>query len=203
MKLYVCGSSWAKGVFEDTSWPMYLSELLNMELVDTSESGIGNAAITRKTVEYFEKDTANLVVIQWSYPGRQEYRINNEWAYIIPKWPTKQIEETHQPIYEKHGLTKKDWTTVYDFHKKYLMDDYGEKVYTDMYKTLMSSFLRDRGIPYVYNVVKELSEVLNKSSDVMNKRHHPNDKGHRIIAQYMYDELHKPRGNMSIMDNVK
>ena len=67
----------------------------------------------------------------------------------------------------------------------------------------MSSFLRDRGIPYVYNVVKELSEVLNKSSDVMNKRHHPNDKGHRIIAQYMYDELHKPRGNMSIMDNVK
>ena len=59
--IFVCGSSWSTGIFaKNKSWAEYLGEMLNMEVINYSDTGRGNDFLVRRTMDYFRDNTADL-----------------------------------------------------------------------------------------------------------------------------------------------
>lgn len=103
MKLFTFGDSWTSGqgcnvsienTFTDDyerkvyrnnmSWPKYLSEILNIEFSNLSETGSSNKQIFDKIIETIKSNTISendLVIIMWSSSLRDELSFfpKNEW----------------------------------------------------------------------------------------------------------------------------
>jgi len=85
--LFTIGDSFTYGdELPDRSkaWPSLLADKLGYNLINGGTSGVGNEFIVRKTIKAVATSAPTLVVIAWTSCGRQEHA--DEWgAYDI--WP--------------------------------------------------------------------------------------------------------------------
>jgi hypothetical protein len=168
-----------------------------------AECGVGNDAITRKTIQWFnEGNTCDLAIIQWSLISRIEgYDLDNNRYLCV----------TTQTQYK--------WK---EYYLKYYHDQLGiDTLFKNYY--LLEQFFIQRNIKYFFlihdcfdDLIYEKNSVwknliINKNLNVIrgNKKHnhtilinpcndnihfkgnkgHPNAIGHRIISDYIIDNV--------------
>ncbi len=206
--IFVCGSSWSTGIFaKNKSWAEYLGEMLNMEVINYSDTGRGNDFLVRRTMDYFRDNTADLCILNWAPTSRREYMIDGEWAYIVPWF--HDWDEKSRELYTSNR--KENWHDVYNFHAKHIQNETRDFVNTDNNYTLLTTYLKYRDIPYLCFSVDDYTNddpyfmkegMYNVCKDHLNKYTHPNPEGHKLWAKKVYDALNKPIGNMSVLDGV-
>ena len=75
-------------VYSNSSYTALLAKELNLEYVCAAHPGFSNNAIRRTVMNACTKhDDVELVLVTWSFPGRYEFKFNNDWAQISP-WST-------------------------------------------------------------------------------------------------------------------
>ena len=79
----------APGKHSLKTWPALWAKSHNYEYACVAQPGIANNGITRKVIEYIETvDVPDIVIVQWTFPGRYEFRFNNIDSnyYSITPW---------------------------------------------------------------------------------------------------------------------
>jgi hypothetical protein len=98
----------APGKFSLNTWPALWAKENNHEYDCCASPGAANSTIVRKVIDYVENNKPNIVIVQWTLPGRQEFRyqqnFNSEWGnfYAFTPWSTV-----------------KSWEEIYNDPKKY------------------------------------------------------------------------------------
>jgi hypothetical protein len=102
------------------TFPALYAKRLNLEYKCLAQPGVSNSAIARIVISYLEKNTADVVLVCWTFPNRQEFRIDNEWK-TLNGWIhnpdgdyTKEVVEfsktyfklAHSDYYEKYAMLK-------------------------------------------------------------------------------------------------
>lgn len=112
MKILVNGCSFSRGPI---SWPYYLQELLNCELVNLAQSGAGNSYIHESTVSELVHREYDLVIIMWSGLSRLDFKVEqvaqfsktpftSDYQHRQNDWPGKVIIPVNDQDY-----VEKDW----------------------------------------------------------------------------------------------
>lgn len=89
------------------SWARQLSILMGARLHYDAESASSNTRILRTTRAWLEKNTPDLLIIQWSTWERQEWLLDGVY-YQINASGQDQVPESHQHIY-KEFVSTVDW----------------------------------------------------------------------------------------------
>jgi len=210
------GCSWTWGdELEDKEkyrFSQLLSDMTNIDHVNIAEPLKSNNSILRTTIEYCEKNTVDIAIIQFSCTSRTEIRIPRKDNYMYLSIGSAL----------KNGFSK-------DLSKKYyenIHNDNEEMSNFHKNKFLLEYYFKSKNIPYFFvNIdrpnkrlkdvvtsswgkmmdqkpVKSLLELLGnrfthphhyaqgrqKESD-RRSRGHPNILGHKVIAEYIYDNF--------------
>ena len=94
MKLFVNGTCRSRG---PGSWPYYLQQLLDSDLVNFSISGSGGPYIYETTVTELSKRHYDLVVVMWGLPHHTSVKVNDIFKYA---------DSQHTSLYESE---QNDW----------------------------------------------------------------------------------------------
>ena len=210
------GCSWTWGdELEDKEkyrFSQLLTDMTNIDHVNIAEPLKSNNSILRTTIEYCEKNTVDIAIIQFSCTSRTEIRIPRKDNYMYLSIGSAL----------KNGFSK-------DLSKKYyenIHNDNEEMSNFHKNKFLLEYYFKSKNIPYFFvNIdrpnkrlkdvvtsswgkmmdqkpVKSLLELLGnrfthphhyaqgrqKESD-RRSRGHPNILGHKVIAEYIYDNF--------------
>lgn len=112
MKLLVNGASISRG---PQSWPYYLQQLLQCDLVNLAQAGCGNTYIHETTIGEIARRHYDLVLIMWAECGRMDFRVtditqfsdsmNTSWYQSQQNdWPSKIVEPINDQDY-----VEKNW----------------------------------------------------------------------------------------------
>ena len=144
------------------TYPALIAKEVNMEYTCVARPGYSNAAVRRTVMNACEQysDIA-LVIVSWSFTGRYEFRINQEWRQLS-SWTAvddiKEIEKKFQfdnPIVLQHHaneLAKTKQSGLNDFAKwLYTNTDYIAEVYDTLSNViLLQQYLTLHDIPYIF-----------------------------------------------------
>lgn len=182
MKIYFDGDSWTKGndLDEDIKYTSRFSALVSKELgaeeYNISKSGRSNHRIVRHLLIENDISKYDLAIIQMSFPNRTEFfdsRIKP--GRTVGKWSS---------------VSFTDIKVHTDFWKQYYKEIYNE-TYGSTYEQIFATTIRDH---CKVNNVKLLLLSNNYNTDVdfdlqlqvprypQGKKLHPNEIGHRLIA---------------------
>lgn len=73
-KLLVNGCSFSRG---PDSWPYYLSDLCNFDLVNLAQSGAGNTYIQESTIEELAQRNYDYVIVMWTGLARIDFKVHD------------------------------------------------------------------------------------------------------------------------------
>ena len=210
------GCSWTWGdELEDKEahrFSQLLSNMVNMNHVNIAEPLKSNNSILRTTLEYCEKNTVDIAIIQFSCTSRTEIRIPRKDNYMYLS-----IGSVLKNGYSR-DLSKKYYENIHNdneemsnFHKnKFLLEYYFKSKNIPYFfvnidrpnKRLEDVVISSWGKMMDQKPVKSLLELLGnrfthphhyaqgrqKESD-RRSRGHPNILGHKVIAEYIYDNF--------------
>ena len=66
-----------KDPFSKLTWPALWAKENNFDYDSVAVCGISNSGISRLVINYLEKNHADFVLVQWTYPNRYELRFND------------------------------------------------------------------------------------------------------------------------------
>ena len=210
------GCSWTWGAeLEDRErhrFSQLLSEKTNMDHVNIGYRTKSNNAILRTTLEYCENNTVDIAIIQFTCTSRTEIRVPKRDSYISLTVGSVLRGGYGQDISRKYyEHIHNDNEEISNFHKnKFLLEYYFksknipyffvniDRPNTDLDGVVTSSW----GKMMDQKPVKSLLDLLGtrfthphhyaqgrlKLSD-KKPRGHPNILGHKIIAEYIYDNF--------------
>jgi hypothetical protein len=92
--ILVNGCSFSRG---PESWPYYLAEQLNANVVNLAQSGAGNTYIQESTVEELSQRSYDYVIIMWTGLSRLDCRVADISAF------------DHSSYTSKYQKTRNDW----------------------------------------------------------------------------------------------
>jgi len=112
MNVLINGASVSRG---PDSWPYYLQQLLNCDMVNLSQAGCGNTYIHETTISEIARRSYDLVLIMWAECGRMDLRVEdisqfadskNTSAYQSAQndWPSKIVYPINDQDY-----VEKNW----------------------------------------------------------------------------------------------
>jgi|TARA_B100000131_G_scaffold151951_1_gene147359 hypothetical protein len=216
------GCSWTWGAElgverEKLRFSQLLGEKTNMDYVNIGYRAKSNNAILRTTLEYCEKNTVDIAIIQFTCTSRTEVRVPRRDSYIpltVGSILRGAYGEDISRKYYEH--IHNDNEEISNFHKnKFLLEYYFksknipyffvniDRPNTDIhYRNLDGVVISSWGKMMDQKPVKSLLDLLGtrfthphhyaqgrlKSSDTI-PRGHPNILGHKIIAEYIYDNF--------------
>lgn len=122
--------------FNEKSWAVQLSKMLNVELINSARPGSGNNEIVKKILSYVPQKN-DIVAVQWTYFGR--YTIFRELAHL-DILPTYQSKKDHR-----------DYKSMEMFYK--LFDDYNLATINTMSVDHGYRILNSLNIPFVSKFV--------------------------------------------------
>ena len=151
------------------TYPALIAKETGMDYVCVARPGYSNSAIRRTVMNACEQYTdIDLVIVSWSFSGRYEFRLNQEWRQIS-SWTTvddiKEIEKKFQfdnPIVLQHHareLEQAKASGLSDFAKWFYTNaDYVTEVYDTLSNVVMlQQYLTLNDIPYIFTAADRKS----------------------------------------------
>lgn len=162
------------------TYPALLAKRLSMDYHCAAMPGRSNSAIRRETMNACEamKDDIGLVLITWTFPGRYEFRIADEWEQLT-SWSiiddSKSIKEyfhnDNPVVFDWHvsKIAKDKEKGIFQFAKVFY-HYVGTFEYWELYASLceivmMQQYLELKKIPYLFTMV---DHSLNNTSHFKN-----------------------------------
>ena len=210
------GCSWTWGAeLEDKEtyrFSQLLSEMTNRDHVNLGQPSKSNNGILRTTLEYCERNPVDIAVIQFTGTSRTEIRMPKQDKYkslSIGKVLKNSNKDDLSRIYYENIHNKNE--EIANFHKnKFLLEYYFKSKNIPYFfvhihrpnQRLEDVVTSSWGKMMDQKPVKSLLELLGnrfthphhyaqgrqKESD-RRSRGHPNIQGHKIIAEYIYDNF--------------
>lgn len=192
MNILVNGTSISRG---NESWPYYLQELIgkHCNIVNLAQAGSGNTYIHESTVEEISQRSYDLVLIQWTYANRIDFRVKDidkfqdttytsDYQSQQNDWPGKIIHPINDQDYvQKNWIfgcgyinEQKNDSLGRVVKEYYAVTDVNEYVFSKLIKiiSLQNTFKIQR-IPYLFVPYRPLTQLarfenLNKMIDTSN-----------------------------------
>tara|TARA_B100000927_G_C16396605_1_gene441582 strand:- start:28 stop:654 length:627 start_codon:yes stop_codon:yes gene_type:complete len=207
MKIYFDGTSWTKGDCLENPLESRFSKIIcdhyGAEEYNISKSGGCNRAIARNILEH-NLDEYDIFIIQMVNHNRTEWYDEDQKKF-------RQVKTSMPHSFSKE--LKNYWNTYYEkiYHKEYGITD--EKIYYNLLrKTLQNkkhmivTCARESYVPFDMDISLDLYD--NKKRHSIHKKwlenppyprlknylttaNHPNELGHKIIAEMLIDYLDK------------
>ena len=185
MNILVNGGSLSRG---PGSWPYWIADTLDANLVNLSQSGSGNTYVHETTIAELAQRSYDLVLIQWTPFIRFDYKVRNiskfsgtiftsEYQHKQNDWPEKIVVPLNDQDY-----VEKDWifgcgvAVNYDadpvlneaFRGFYTHAGPSEHMYHATMKLIsLQSFLQVKQIPYLF-VFSRQFKILDRYSHLRN-----------------------------------
>tara|TARA_B110000211_G_C13768280_1_gene416352 strand:- start:22 stop:600 length:579 start_codon:yes stop_codon:yes gene_type:complete len=184
-KLWQYGCSISLGEEATRPYGLLVSEYLNYEFIQQSESSSSNSHIALKFCEQYKQITTNdLVIFGWSHPNRQS-------------WYNKKTERWEHMNYVQG---KKRGSALVDSCKDYLVNqhsEYIEHLHTWYPRHIVETTCNLNNLRYMHidcvpGMVTKLGAIGNNKeskSKYIADHLHPNDLGHVQIFQLIKSEL--------------
>ena len=207
MKIYFDGTSWTAGDCLENPFESRFSKLIcdyfGAEEYNIATSGGCNRAIARNILKH-DLDNYDIVVIQMVNHNRTEW-------FDEDKKKFRQVKTSLPSSFSKE--LKEYWTKYYEkiYHKKYGITD--EKIYYNLLREILRdkkhtivTCARESFVPFDMDISLDLYD--NKKRHAIHKQwgdsppyprlknylttgNHPNELGHKIIAQMLINYLDK------------
>ena len=192
MKLFFCGDSVTAGMELKNPETSRFSYLIDPEAENISLSGACNDWIVKQTVSWFEKgNTCDVAIIQFSFYHRWAwYGAKGEMFNVGKRETTNNflcdgMKEAHEAYYSKIFSN----TMAFNNYWKnvFLIDNYlpCKKIYLTLNhtprKTDWSRMCRDFEMGDIWK--------LTGKPEYLCPMNHPNEEGHKIIAEYIKKRL--------------
>lgn len=170
--MLVNGCSFSRG---PKSWPYYLAEYLNVDLVNLAQSGAGNTYIQESTVDELSQRAYDYVVIMWTGLSRLDYRVSEISKFSQSSYTSK-YQKTRNDWAEKNIVPVNDQDYVADnwvfgcghinsetpvvesglFDGVYKHLDYSQLVYHSLQKIIaLQSFLKSTNNNYLFTFYQD------------------------------------------------
>jgi hypothetical protein len=167
MDILVNGSSMSRGA---GSWPYYLQESLNCNLVNLALGRSGNTYIHDSTISELSQRKYDMVLIMWATEGRIDMRVKSIDQFsdstdtsthqsLMNDWPSKQVHPINDQDY-----VQKDW--IFSFNKSqnakvdsvyntlmplHKLVDHAQYMESDLIKMIsLQGVLKSLNIPYKF-----------------------------------------------------
>jgi hypothetical protein len=181
--ILVNGCSFSRG---PNSWPYYLEESYNFNLVNLAQAGAGNSYIQESTVEELSKRKYDFVIIMWSGLSRIDYKVENINLFDQNKytsryqktrndWPGKIIFPINDQEYVDDswvfgcGVVNNDTESIKNnlFTGIYKNLGYNQFIYHSLQKIIgLQSFLKSFDIPYLFTFYQDYQKDLQKEKEL-------------------------------------
>tara|TARA_B100001113_G_C20925908_1_gene542161 strand:- start:47 stop:655 length:609 start_codon:yes stop_codon:yes gene_type:complete len=195
------GCSWTRGDELKDPEKCRFSTLVSdgKDHVNLSWNGKSNDGILRTTMEFCERNTVDIAIIQFTVFSRTEFRCEKTDNYFpigvgVKKSPAKEKSEIYYEYLHNNNLH------MANYHKnKFLLESYfkskGIKYYfvnleryRDTVKTIPSSWYNMMDKNPVVSLRSLLGDKdLFPENYCLEKRGHPNEKGHKIISDHILE----------------
>jgi hypothetical protein len=175
MKILVNGPSPARG--PDT-WPYYLQQQLDADLVNLSQAGAGNVFICDATISELSQRRYDFVAIMWADLRRFDIKIadvekfndtiyTSKFQKTMNDWPEKIVEPINDQDYVDDDwafgcgyLNTKDKSIVDLFDSYYKNTNVASQYYTSYCRILaLQGFLKSINQPYVFVSTRPLTPL--------------------------------------------
>jgi hypothetical protein len=175
MKVLVNGPSTARG---PNSWPYFLQQKLNFDLINLSQAGAGNNYICDATIEEFAQRPYDLAIIMWADLRRFDIKVKDidyfaDTIYTsrhqksMNDWPEKQIYPVNDQDYVGDNwvfgcgyINDPSKSLVELFENYYKHTDIEDQYYSGFMKIIaLQSFFKSRNQPYVFCGVRKLVKL--------------------------------------------
>lgn len=191
-----CSFIWGSELSDDTpgkysnkTWPALWAHSRGYDYACVAQPGVANNGIVRRVIDYVETKTMpDLVVVQWTFPGRHEFRFNNidtDYYSITPwsevssweefynnpdKYPYDRSAPNARAFEEsiKRQIAKTTNTGIPELSKiwfKYITNLDSDRYYYFKEVAFLKSYLDSKSIPYVFTAAESL---LNRDSTPTN-----------------------------------
>ena len=208
MKIYFDGGSWCWGSeLENPKQSRYskiICDRLGAEEYNISMTGASNSRMVRQLlVDHKNIREFDLVIIQLTYPQRQEYYdkekkkfVNNRNWEGVARLSLDQLrkirycKEHRRLILENAELDPKDRVWL-DYYKHVYEEEFGD-AYEDMHTTAIRSYCKANDVPLILATIKnkkqsKLSYDIYCDEVPRHSGGHPNEKGHVMHAEQMIE----------------
>ena len=211
MKIYFDGGSWCWGSeLEDPTQSRYskiICDHYGIDEYNISKRGACNSRLTRQLlVDHKNIKEFDLVIIQLTYPQRQEYYdkekkkfVNNRNWVDVARIPIEELRIPHlrrwnpdrrKAILENTELDPVDKVWL-DYYKYVYEDEYGD-AYEDMHATAIRSYCKANNVPLILATIKnkrksKLVYDIYCGDVPRHSKGHPTKEGHAIHAKQMID----------------
>ena len=211
MKIYFDGGSWCWGSeLEDPTQSRYskiICDHYGIDEYNISKRGACNSRLTRQLlVDHKNIKEFDLVIIQLTYPQRQEYYdkekkkfVNNRNWVDVARIPLEELRIPHlhrwnpdrrKAILENTELNPVDKAWL-DYYKYVYEDEYGD-AYEDMHATAIRSYCKANNVPLILATIKnkrksKLVYDIYCGDVPRHSKGHPTKEGHAIHAKQMID----------------
>ena len=173
------GTEPARPQVSQSTWPALLAQAYGMEYQCAAYPGFSNGAIRRTTMNMCERlgDSVGMVVVNWSFPIRYEFRFNYDteerWGhwYSINAWTAKDLSDiddirkefkVDNPIILEHhinNIKRAEKTGINRFAKTFLQH-VGSSIHWATYDSfsnilMLQQYLVSKNIPYLFSMVDE------------------------------------------------
>jgi hypothetical protein len=178
MNILVNGTSISRG---NKSWPYYLQEKIgpHCNIVNLAQAGSGNTYIHESTVEEISQRKYDLVLIQWTYANRIDFRvkdINNfrdttytsDYQSQQNDWPNKIIYPINDQDYvQKNWIfgcgyinEQKNDSLGKVVKEYYAVTDVNEYVFSKLIKIIsLQNTLKAQNIPYLFVPYRPITQL--------------------------------------------
>lgn len=178
MNILVNGSSVSRG---NDSWPYYLQEKIGADcnLVNLAQAGSGNAYIHESTVEEISQRKYDLVLIQWTYANRLDFRVKDinrfcdttytsDYQSRQNDWPTKIVWPVNDQVYVQKNwifgcgyINEPETKSLEQVLKGYYdVTSTDEHVFSKLIKVIsLQNTLKAQNIPYLFVPYRSLTQL--------------------------------------------
>ena len=195
-------------------WPELLAKKLNMDCINLGQSGAGNEYISNSIIDQIEimdKSKIGLVIPAWSQCRRRDYQM-----YYSRSNETRWRSEMYDLFGDTQYWIRKSLKTYYFFqiycdyynipYKQIQMIElFKDNIEIDLKKKEMDHFTEsEMYYKKLKNFVEETSGILSlqdiltdnrrnkqkvKEFSISSEDSHPNEYGHKLMAEYIYENL--------------
>ena len=196
-------------------WPKILAKMLDMDYINLAKSGAGNEYISNTIIDQIEtmdKSKIGLVIPAWSQCRRRDFQVHygrsnkavwrNELHDLFGDtryWITKSFKTYYFfQIYCEHYKIPYKQVQMIELFKDELgmkikvQEEHDEFAKSEMYYSKLKNFVGETsGILSLQDLLtdKRRNDQKIKEFSISSEDWHPSEKGQRLIAEYIYENI--------------